>query len=706
MSLKITLFGSPQIEKDGKTVSVDTRKAIALLAYLILTGQVHTRDSLAAVLWPESDQRSARAALRRTLSALRKAVGGDALQITRDSIGMEFGPHLWVDVLEFEVGTAQINKSGDIGADRCSETLPQLVQAVELYRGDFLEGFTLRDSPAFDDWQFFESDRLRRAFAQILEILVGCHREWAEYELALGLARRWLALDALHETAHRALMELYAISGQRTAALKQYRDCVRVLEGELGVPPLEETTRLYEDILENRLTGPVNLAKSTIEPPGEPPHSPETEASGESARIADHLPLVGRRLEWGSLLEAYQLSSGDGRFLVITGEAGVGKTRLAEEFIQYASQHGGMVWKARCYQGESGLAYRPFIELLSAVVSAAPAEKIGAVPNHWLVEAARLLPELAAYLPADLPQQPWDGPGAQTRLYEALRTILVLLCQNGRPAVLLIDDLQWADAASVDLLRYLVRRLSGFPVLFITVWRVEELAGTSPLIEMLAEGQRLEIGSTIQLERLSRQDVDELARMAEIPSTLERRLYEETEGVPFVVLEFINAIRSGQEGWDLPGSIQSLQRSRLADLDDAGRQLLGTAAVIGRSFDFETLRDASGRSEEETVTALEKLIARGLLVETARERLLADDSTRPAQQSILQYDFSHESLYKVVYDELTLALPTLAASANCPDPGSRWADGSRNSRSKRSGRASLPAGRRRTARRRIFSDCG
>jgi len=126
--------------------------------------------------------------------------------------------------------------------------VPPLTEAVALYRDDFLAGFTLRDSPAFDDWQFFQAESLRREMADALETLALCHSEAGQFEPAIASARRWLTLDSLHEPAHRMLMQLYALTGQRSLALRQYRECVRALESELGVPPLEETTALYESI--------------------------------------------------------------------------------------------------------------------------------------------------------------------------------------------------------------------------------------------------------------------------------------------------------------------------------------------------------------------------------------------------------------------------------------------------------------------------
>ena len=231
---------------------MDTRKAIALLAYLAVKGGVHGRDSLATLLWPENDQTGARAALRRTLSVLNKALGPGVLAITRENVQIaEYAP-LWFDVSEFQRSRKECESHGHALHEACPRCLAPLEQAAGLYQDTFMAGFTLRDSPAFDDWQFFESESLRRELVGVLECLAHGYAQQGHYDQAITHARRRLAQDPLHEPAHRQLMQLYAWSGRRSNALRQYQECARILEQELGVSPLEETTRLNEDIKAQR----------------------------------------------------------------------------------------------------------------------------------------------------------------------------------------------------------------------------------------------------------------------------------------------------------------------------------------------------------------------------------------------------------------------------------------------------------------------
>ncbi len=612
LRLRLSLLGPPLAELDGAPIAVDTRKAIALLAYLAVTGRPQSRDSLANLLWPDYDTEHARAALRRTLSTLRSALAGGWVEAERDTVSLgRVG--VWADVDEFRRLLVECRDHGHPESEICPACLRALGEAARLYRGDFLAGFGLRDSFNFDDWQLFEADGFRRELASALDRLAEGHAARGEYAQAIEHARRRLTLDALHEPAHRLLMQLYAWSGERAAALRQYRDCVRVLDQELGVPPLEETTALYQAVKEGSARAPA-------------PARPRAEAA---AGPHSH-PMVGRAVEWKALLESHAGVGTDGRLVVLEGEAGIGKTRLAEEFVAHVRSLGGVAVAARCFEGEASLAYGAVIELLRGVLRELDAD---GVEPAALAEASRLLPELGPAPP------PLEGPGAEARFLDGVAGVLLAASGLRPPGVLFVDDVHWADEASLGALAYLVRRLQGRPVLIVVTWRAEETPAGHPARRLLTETLRTGQARVISPARLGLADVADLVQAAGLGPELGTRLHAETGGLPFFVVEYLDALEGEEPDWALPATVRDLLRSRLVSVSEVGAQVLAAAAVLGRSFDVETVREASGRGEEETVSALEELTRRGIVAEGEGGA----------------YDFRHDQARALAYEETSLA---------------------------------------------------
>jgi predicted ATPase len=514
-----------------------------------------------------------------------------------------------------------------------------------------MAGFGLRDSVAFDDWQFFQSESLRKELAGVLERLARGRGALGEWEAAIAHARRWLAMDTLHEPAHRMLMALYAWSDQRAAALRQYRECVRVLDQELGVAPLVETTLLYRAVQENDL--PPRPVLSEYLPPVRREAEPSTrlpvETTSNAGRSPDS-PLVGRDPEWEALLGSYRSIEEAGHVVVVEGEAGIGKTRLAEEFVASVRAAGATAVIARCYAGEKNLAYGPFVEGISAALGLQDTDRLKSLPAVSVQEAARLLPDLANLSPDSPPAPPLDTPGARSRFFREVVRVLLEVLDGPPPGVLFFDDLHWADDASLDLLTYLVRRLDDKPIYVLLTWRAEDVHRVHRLRELLAEARRSGRAMTLTLERLSPASVEELVGHA-VPGAgmLGTRLSDETEGLPLFLTEYLTAVEKGEldvgdEAWTLPGGVQDLLRARLLTVGEAAGQVLAAAAVVGRSFDFDTVRAASGRGEEETLIALEELTSRGLIREVG-----SPVGGPPA------YDFDHDKLRTLVYEETSLA---------------------------------------------------
>ncbi|HET7089904.1 MAG TPA: tetratricopeptide repeat protein [Anaerolineae bacterium] len=322
--LTLYLFGPPRLELDGAPVAIDRRKALALLVYLAVTRQSHSRESLAALFWPDYDQSRAYAYLRRTLWEINQALGEGWVMADRETVGLnpavdpssDSGQALWLDVARFRNLIAERRKHGQ----GCAAGLSLLTEAVELYQNHFLAGFNLKDAPDFDEWVFFEAEGLRRDLAGALETLARCLSEQGDTEASISYARRWLALDTLNEAAHRQLMGLYEQAGQHNAALRQYQECTRILHEELGAIPQAETTALYE-----RIKADGGRTKEEGKKPASSliPHPPSLRHN----LPPQPTPFIGRADELGQI--AALLSNPDCRLLTLIGPGGAGKTRVA-----------------------------------------------------------------------------------------------------------------------------------------------------------------------------------------------------------------------------------------------------------------------------------------------------------------------------------------------------------------------------------------
>ncbi len=313
--LEIHLLGKIKLLLDGKPVETDRRKALALLVYLACSSKPQRREHLADLFWPEFDREHAYAYLRRTLWEINQMLGEGWLDASREQVALKQPDEIWMDSRVFERNLTQPAAS-----------LPMLEEAVALYEGEFMPGFSLRDSPGFEQWQLEQNQNLHRLYIQTLGLLSQAYAKNNQFDRAIKTTHHWLAVDALDEDAYRNLMRWYASSGQRSQALKTYQDCIRVLEQELGAAPEAATTRLYEQILKGQFSSEL---LSVAAPPPPSPIPPSA-----VPHLRSHLPLqptrfVGRAME---LLEIRRLLTDPTcRLLTLLGPGGMGKTRLSIE---------------------------------------------------------------------------------------------------------------------------------------------------------------------------------------------------------------------------------------------------------------------------------------------------------------------------------------------------------------------------------------
>ncbi|NIA10269.1 MAG: AAA family ATPase, partial [Nitrospiraceae bacterium] len=612
--LVINTLGRFEILQEGRRVEgLTLRKAQALLVYLCLNPGPHERSRLAGLFWGGCNEKKARHNLRQTLWHLRRALPADLLVMDRRMVELKQAERVQVDVLVFEDGIQRAERWRQRGDE--DRAIAHLRNAVALYQGEFLAGLDADDSLEFATWRISYAARVREkalsAFSQITAYLL----RRGEYEQALSYARQQLQLEPWWEEGHRLVMTLLALTGQRSAAIAQYETCRRCLVEEVGVEPMPETTALYERLVHWQTSDWTG-------------HAPEAETV--------QLPFSGRGGEHARLAAWWeQARRGKGRLALIEGEAGVGKTRLVEEMIHYVEMQGATILRGRCYEFGGDIPYQPIAEALRAEIPNLES-RIHKLSNVWLAELARLTPELRELFP-DLPQpRQVAGQAARQRLFEAVARCLQALTTPAEtdepvPLLLFLDDLHWADLATLDLLHYLVRQLHTAPIWIIGTYRPEEI-GPDHLLTRLRQGlSRDHLVNLLALARLSPAAVTEIARAvagAEAGKRLGAFLYEESEGNPFYLVETVYSLQEqralgedvGSQSWRealvlevAPHSVQDVILQRVERLSRPARRLLTLAAVIGRHFDDALLRGAARQESGVVAESLEEWLARHLV---------------------------------------------------------------------------------------------
>ncbi|HTQ79393.1 MAG TPA: AAA family ATPase, partial [Thermoanaerobaculia bacterium] len=504
----------------------------------------------------------------------------------------------WLDVHEFEAALRR-------GTAREAVDPHQLAIAAQLYRGELLAGFFIRDSSPFEDWLVGEQERLRSTAVDVLHLLVDSYRRRGEYRFGIHYARQLATIEPLSEEAHRDLIRLCTLAGRRSQAIAAYDKLHSLLSRELGVEPSAETRALYSSIL------------------GDPPRAEGLAASEDREPIGPLVPLVGRRASWERLAAAWQrVLSGTAHLTLVEGEAGIGKTRLVKSFLDGTmSKRRSTILKGRCYELAPRLAFLPFREVLKNAAAEEPevVERVLArLSRETLGDLALLVPELAAQLP-DLPLAALADEADQRRLFGSISRFLEGFCDGPdgpEPLILFLDDVHLADAMSYALLGALLRSLAGYPLWVIAAYRATGLSADHPL-RQAAETAEAEpsagMASQVTLERLAASAVEEIAAylIGDAQSKeLGAFLYQHSTGLPLTVSELINflwdeglLVSHAAGGWRLTDSpslsnlppLTDLILQRIHKLPSSTRRLAAVASVVGQAFGADVL----GRAGEE-----------------------------------------------------------------------------------------------------------
>jgi len=577
--LRIGLLGELSIRRGAEALpALESARAESLLAYLLLRRDAPVpRQHLAFMLWPDSGEAQARTNLRHVLHTLRRALPDADRYIDATSRTLRWRPTapFWLDVAAFEEA---------LGRDALQE-------AADLYGGELLRG-------SYDEWVLAERARLHERYVDVLTRLCAQLEERGDDAAAIRNAERLLHADPLREDGYRLLMRLHDARGDRAKALRTYHACAAVLERELGIEPSPATWAAYEALL------------------------PAARGAGDARTAAP--VLIGRAAERARLAQLWrECEQGRARLVLVTGEAGIGKTRLVDELGAWCARRGVAIAEAHSSPAEGTLAFGPVAAWLRAPALAVRRVRLDA---GRLAELARVLPEL--------PTMPPVLPSAEQRqrLFDAIASVMTA---SGSPVLLIADDLHWADRETLQFLHYLLRTAPAARLLIVATARTEDMEAGDPLHELVSALRMLERVEELPLERLSRRETAVLAERltgSSLDAAEEERLFGETEGNPLFVVE---TLRAGSASPRLRAVIET----RLAQLSEGARNLAGIAAAIGREFTADVLARAGGIDQSALMQGLDELWRRRIVRDRGRDA----------------YDFTHDRIRETCYRSLAPA---------------------------------------------------
>ena len=603
-NLDVRLLGGLQVRVDGETVVLRSGRARSLLALLIVRADAaHARQSLAFEFWPDSPESQARTNLRNLLHTLRQAHPSiDAsLHVTPTTLQWKPTQPTTIDVERF-VHAAHSATNAD--PDDTDELIARCRAAVEIYGGELLAG-------DHDEWLLARRDALRDQYRDVLRSLATALIDNGQPRDATAVTRELVRAEPLDESGHRLRIEAHHAAGDRAGAVRAYHECAATLERELGVEPGQATAVAYAALVES---------------PGA-----DAAADRESTTRA-RADLVGRDHEWNQLVAAWRgAEHGPPGVVLVTGEPGIGKTRLVEELRALCVRSGVTVGEARSYATEGDLAYGVVAAWLRS-----PDIQVGLrrLPHDQRADLARLLPELGSPVTVD----GLDDAERRRRIFDAAAAAIT---SSAQPTLLVADDAQWSDQVSQEFIHYLVRQRVDGGMLVVLTARREELDAGHALTGLRDSLALLERLTELRLKRLSRDATGALGCQltgSQLDQGRIEELFAETEGNPLFVVESVRA--GGDSRADLLALTPRLRAvidARFHRLSEVAATVLGAAAVAARPCSASLLGRLCDLDDRSLALGLDELWQRGILSETGTD----------------SYEFSHGKLRDAAYENLS-----------------------------------------------------
>ena len=613
--VSLRLLGDLRLSANGKPRLFATRKAESLFAYLVLAGgRPVTREKAYGALWPDAEESRARGMLSTALWRVRKTISELGISISTK------GGWLSLDAPALEVDALQFKQLAEASTSNPEARLANVEKAVSLYGGDLLESVD-------EAWCDLDRAHFRTMHLSLLKELVAACRERAVYPKAIELARKVVQQDPMDEDAHRELMLLFHLEGNRSAALAQYQVLHNTLHAELGISPERKTTDLWRYI-RSRAGGAVVDRPSIAGP------------AWTAVEYASTNPIVGRDNELGRILEGLNCAlHGRGSIFVLSGEAGVGKTRLVEATEVEAELRGFEVLKGRCTDVRDPAPYQAFIEAVWPRISRKMQADTPQILHDFL---ARLSPAMRRLRPSPRTDD------AETAIFN--ETLLGIL--NGEtPVLLVLEDFQHSDQATKNLIHLLANRVGGR--------KMTALLSIRLLLPRRRLGRgvlALRAATEVRLTPLDRSQTHDLVRSRlrsrSVAASVLSLIWDRTAGSPLAIVEYVRflaersyIVSTGDSYWtwadsslvlaQMPRRVQVLFRERIDALKGEAREVLLTAAVLGYEGDLLLLEKLSGLETPRLTEVINELFDHSLLVETERGYRFSHEGYRLATLSAI-----------------------------------------------------------------------
>jgi DNA-binding SARP family transcriptional activator/tetratricopeptide (TPR) repeat protein/KaiC/GvpD/RAD55 family RecA-like ATPase len=613
--LHIRLLGPLEVSRGDVLQDLPpSKKSRALLAYLVASGRPQGRSSLCDLFFQRGHD--PRAGLRWSLSKLRPVVDdGECRRIV--SAGERVG---------FEAGGAYVDLHrvrALVGADLGAASVEVLRDAARTFRGEFLEGLDLPGCYEYEAWCLGMRERLRSLHVSIHGILASRSRHDPETALPHALTR--LSLDPFSEAAYITVIEVLGELGRVERALELYERCRRMLSRRSGSSPSGELESA------RRRLGTSTRTTPSPAPPAEATPGERNRIQSLAAALADlprpegaprgggvDPPLVGRAAELAALEEVVANAGSDdpASVVLITGEPGIGKTRLLHEIVRSVRSAGGWTIYGKVFETEEIRPYGAWAEMLRELPSA--------------VLGAESTAGLSGLLQGRSPDSRADRPTERTQLFDAVGRLLRRMAEARSPALVVLDDVQWLDASSAALLHYLARTVEPAPLVFALAAREEEIEAGSSMARVIRSLDEAGHLRRVPLRRLDAAEIGALVRTVD-DAVDPDPVFTTSEGNPLFALAIAASLREGIG--TTPGTVEEELRHRLERLEPGALSLLPWAASLGREFDVPTLVQVVDRPTHEVVDAIDGLERRGILRTAGADR----------------YDFTHSLLRQAAY---------------------------------------------------------